>query len=85
MADLTDCSTKLRCPKCRSNDLQLVEHGWWTSAWSVTNGRAVRKEGYHEPGGIEFVRAECLACRHDWRVRKAIQITDVLVMDDPEA
>lgn len=82
MGNATDCSTRVRCPKCRSRDLELTEVGYWTSSWIVIKGRTVRKEGYHEPGGMDRVDAECRKCKHLWRVRGAIQITDVLTMDE---
>ncbi len=77
----TDASTNVRCPRCRSRSLQLHEVGEWTTSWEVRDGRLSRKEGYHEPGSYLYVWAECVSCRHSWKVRGAIQITDVVTED----
>ena len=77
----TDASTRVRCPRCRSRSLQLNEVGEWTTTWEVRNGRLRRREGYHEPGSYLYVWAECIGCGHHWRVRGAIQITDVVTED----
>lgn len=68
--------TRLRCPRCRSRDLLLMEIGTWWTAFQVKNGSFDRK-GYHEPGEIFRLVAECTGCGHEWKVRGAIQITDI--------
>lgn len=52
------------------------------TVWEVVGGRLTRREGYHEPAEILYVRAECSKCRHNWRLRGVLQITDVVEEDD---
>ncbi len=81
-------STEVRC-KCGSRDLDLVEEGVWTTTFNVSGGRLDRAKGFHEPGTIERLGAECSRCGRRWRPRRsdrraAIQITDVVTLDtDP--
>jgi len=70
-------TTKIRCPKCRSRTFTFVESGEWTSSFEVTDGRLDRAEGYHEPGCMLRLEAQC-PCGHHWKVRGAIQITDAV-------
>jgi len=77
-------STRLRCPKCKSANLDLVESGTWTTSWEVNAGKFDRDEGYHTPGSIDRLDANCLACRHQWKPRGAFQI-DHVVSQEPSA
>lgn len=74
-------STRLRCPKCRCGYLELTETIECTTTFIVSAGRLDRSQGFHEPGCATGVHGQCRACGHFWRVRKAIQITDVVVED----
>lgn len=76
-------STKLRCPKCGSRDLFLVESGTWTTEWTVTAGKFDRKKGYHNPEGIDRLDAKCRDCDHTWKPRGTLQIDDVVEGFEP--
>lgn len=71
-------TTKLRCPKCRANDLYLTEVGEWTTQWRVVGGSLDRGDGSHEPGAVHHVEANCIPCGHRWRPRGVYQIDDVV-------
>lgn len=70
--------TKLRCPRCRSGDLLLIETGTWTSQWTVKAGRFDREQGYHDPDSIDRLDAKCRGCDHMWKPRGAFQIDHVV-------
>lgn len=70
--------TKVRCPKCKSKDLILVEVGTWSSEFKVTCGKFDRQEGFHEPGSVDRLEATCSSCKHQWKVRGAGQIDDAV-------
>ena len=66
---------RLRCSKCRRPPVRLIEHGRWSTSWSLTDDGTERDdEGYHEAGDYTHVTAVC-RCGHRWRIRGAIQIT----------
>lgn len=71
-------TTKIRCPRCRSADIVLVEEGRWTSSFIIVGGVLDRSEGHHEPTSIDRVFGNCSKCGHHWRLRNAVQITDVV-------
>lgn len=71
-------TTTVRCPKCRSKDIDLIEVGEWTTLWRVRGGMLDREEGLHDPGDINHVEAKCVCCGRHWRVRRAGQIDDVV-------
>jgi len=75
-------SSKVRCPKCRSESLWLTENVWCTTSWEVKGGRLDLQEGFHEPGGVDSIEAKCSKCSHTWKLRGAMQIIDVTVEDD---
>lgn len=68
--------TRLRCPRCRSRDLYLTETNASVTTFNVRNG-LVDRMGYHEPGCYIRLEAQCALCTHRWKVRRAIQVTDV--------
>jgi len=70
-------TTHIRCPKCRSADLQLTEIGNVSLTWNVKGGSFDRAEGYREYGSLHSVFGDCAKCGHHWRLKRAIQITDV--------
>ena len=71
-------TTKLRCPRCKSPDLLLVETGSWSSQWTVKDGSFDRKEGFHDPESVDRIDAHCRRCEHRWKPRGAFQIDDVI-------
>jgi len=71
-------TTKLRCPKCKSSDLALVETGTWSSEWIVKDGRLDRADGNHEPESVDRLDAKCSKCGYLWKPRGAHQIDDVV-------
>lgn len=73
-----------KCPKCQSNNLLLIEV--WKDheiTWEQKDGIFDRRDGNIEPGDPYKVEAECRNCGHKWRIRKALQITDI-VSDEPQ-
>jgi predicted Zn-ribbon and HTH transcriptional regulator len=71
--------TTVRCPKCKSSNLRLIElwkdHGIF---WQQLGGKIDRNKGYIESGDPYKIQAECYKCEHVWTVRGATQITNVL-------
>lgn len=72
--------TKVRCPRCKSKDLFLIETGSWSSEFTVIAGSFDRSEGIHNPESIDRLEAKCSACKHLWKVRGAIQIDDAVAL-----
>lgn len=71
--------TSLRCPKCGSRSLTLVESATWTTEWNVVDGAFDRAEGYSNPVSIDRLDAHCVKCAHNWKPRRAWQVDDVCV------
>ena len=76
--------TRCRCPKCKSGNLLLIESLEASTAFEVRNGRLNRQAGIHEFGSFFALNAKCDDCGHGWRVKKSIQITDVVTDLDPK-
>lgn len=76
--------TEVRCPKCRSADLMLVETLEAGTQWAVRDGRLNRQAGYHEFGAALRVEARCDKCGHGWRLKKVQQISDCVKELDPK-
>lgn len=72
-------TTHIRCPKCRSKDINLVETSSWTTEWAVTDGKFDRAAGYHEPMSVDRLDAKCHKCEYTWKPRGAWQIDDVCI------
>jgi hypothetical protein len=72
-------NSKVKCPKCKSKDLTLVEI-WEGHAihWQQTDGKFDRDEGILEPGDAYKVEGCCKSCKHRWTIRKALQIDDII-------
>jgi Zn finger protein HypA/HybF involved in hydrogenase expression len=70
-------TTHIRCPKCRSADLSLTEVGDVSLTWHVKGGSFDRSKGYRDYGSLHTVFGNCTKCDHQWRLKRAIQITDV--------
>lgn len=79
--DFRPAVTLLRCPKCKSRDLEIVETTEGLLCFRVVNGLLNRGAGMVESGGIVGLNANCLKCRHHWKPRKAHQIDDVASED----
>lgn len=72
--------SKVKCPKCSSKNLELIEV--WkdhTITWQQHNGEFDRKDGNLESGNPSSVEARCRSCRHQWKVRGALQIVDIII------
>jgi phage FluMu protein Com len=71
--------TNVRCPKCKSANLSLLE--LWKDhsiTWEQLDGKINLNEGCLEPGYAYKVQGKCYKCKHAWTVRTANQITSVL-------
>lgn len=68
----------VKCPKCKSINLELIEI--WsahTITWQQVEGKLNLKEGNLEAGDPYKVEASCM-CGHKWKIRKALQISDII-------
>jgi hypothetical protein len=68
----------LKCPKCKSKDLEVVE--LWEGHGIVFEQNAkglVSPVGDLHPGDPYKVEARCLRCKHKWAIRKATQISNI--------
>lgn len=65
----------VRCPKCRSNTIELHEVITGESIWQVHDG-VIIGSGDTQPCDPQKVFGECLKCQHCWTVRKATMIED---------
>lgn len=73
-------TVKIKCPKCSSKELVITE------VWSghciewITNATGLfdRNDGNLSSGDPYKIWANCKECDHSWRVRGAIQITDII-------
>lgn len=66
----------LRCPKCRSVNVQIVEV-WHFSTITWDPGDA-HDEGNLEAGFPTRVEGLCLCCEHRWKMRGLIRVTEEL-------
>jgi hypothetical protein len=71
--------SKVKCPKCNSVNLTLSENykGHFIE-WEQRAGTFDRANGSLNPGDPYQVRAKC-NCGHEWTVRGALQIIDIIV------
>jgi hypothetical protein len=72
--------SKLKCSKCKSIDLVLVE--LWKDAtieWEQFNGEFYRNDGNLEPGYPYALEARCKTCGHCWKVRGVSQIDQIVL------
>lgn len=68
-------NSKIICPKCKSNNLLLVEvWSQHTITWDQIDGKFDKEDGSLEMGDPYKVEANCKECSHIWKIRKAIQI-----------
>lgn len=71
--------SKIKCPKCKSDHLFLVEI--WTDhgiTWEQIGGKFDRNDGILDPGSPAWVEGECKKCGHRWKVKNAPQIDYVI-------
>lgn len=71
--------TECACPRCRGTNLTLIEVWETAICWKVTGGWLDRANGHLEDGApIGRMRANCGGCGHEWTLKKASSICDVL-------
>ena len=66
------------CPRCKSKQLEISE--LWKDhsiSWVQDRNGLTAKKGYLNPGDPYRVEAACLECSHTWKIRGALQITDI--------
>lgn len=76
--------SKLRCRKCKSINLRLVEV--WTDhtiVWHQVNGQFDRNDGNLDMGNPAWVEAHC-DCGHTWKPKNCNQIDYVVKEDSHE-
>ena len=71
--DLHRLVRPIRCPKCKGVDVYLVESLIGTTEWNPGE-----TEGVHEPGCYFRIDGNCGQCKHNWKIRGEVQITDEL-------
>jgi len=67
--------SKVKCPKCGSRNLTLLE--LWKNhdiSWEQIGGKFDMKDGVLEMGDPYKMEAECSKCKHHWTIRGALQI-----------
>jgi len=74
-----DCyiSSRIICPKCKSNNLTLIEISTGEAEYTQENG-LLNKGTSVETVGFLGVYAKCDKCNHSWRLRNVNQIIDIL-------
>jgi Zn finger protein HypA/HybF involved in hydrogenase expression len=73
-------SSKMICPKCASKDLSIIEISNGANiTWEQRDGKFDRDDGNLECGDPVHVLGHCAKCQHRWKVRKALQITDIII------
>jgi len=76
--------TSVRCPKCRSKTLELIELLEATTTWEVRDGLLNRGSGYLEAGPVTHTEGHCFKCDHRWRLRNGMQVDHHITRLDPE-
>lgn len=72
-------TTAIRCPRCRSRDLEVTEMVEVTTTWLVSGGRLDMADGIQEVGSGVGVECECSKCKHRWRVRGHVNVLNLFV------
>ena len=72
--------TNIKCPKCKSIDLNFIEH-WreYTITFNQKNG-LLDHEGNKSDGYAYRVDVICKKCLHQWKLRSVSQIMDIKVL-----
>ncbi len=66
-----------RCPKCRALPVRYVEVlAEFTTTFEAKQDGRPEEEGWHSEGYPTHVLAYCV-CKHRWRLRGVLQITDL--------
>lgn len=68
--------TRIKCPLCKSKSIIIQEHIVCIGEWYQENG-ILSNEAINFPSDYFKLTAKC-NCGHEWRIRKAIQITDII-------
>jgi len=80
VSDFGGQQCKLKCPKCRKQNLFLSEVWDGNGIWfTVKDGVMPDEADDHFQGAPVYVRALCTDCRHEWRVRGASEVADLAV------
>ena len=61
-----------KCPKCKSQNVQLIEI--WTATISWSPEEPYFNQGNLHPGDPIRVEGHCLNCGHEWRIRNVVQV-----------
>lgn len=69
--------TKVKCPKCKSVDLYLIEVWKGHTIEFNQEGKMLDRNGNVNPGDPYKVDGHCKKCNHRWTIRNAIQISDI--------
>ena len=68
---------RLACPKCGHRELILTEKIVCITIFQHYENGTIDDEGFHETGDYFMVTGTCDRCCHEWRIRRAVQITDL--------
>lgn len=63
-----------KCPKCRSQNVELIEIWSATISWIPNDPDFENGKGILTPGDPEKVEGRCLKCEHRWRIRNVVQV-----------
>jgi len=63
-----------RCPKCRSQNVEIMEISNASISWEP--GDPYMDNGILEPGDPMYVEGHCQSCEHVWRMRGIVQIKE---------
>lgn len=82
MSELLDNrKTKVKCPKCKSTNLYLVEEGTWGTSHYQENGVIQPDSHNNEPGDYYKLTGECVECNHKWTIKNASNVLSVIIQD----
>ena len=63
-----------KCPKCRSQNVELIEIWSATISWNPYDFDFEKGKGILTPGDPEKVEGYCLECEYRWRIRNVVQV-----------
>lgn len=64
-----------RCPNCGYGRLWLYETAEHTLTWTLN--KDALESFSNEPGPVTRVDAECMMCKHKWRLRGIFQVSQI--------
>jgi len=70
--------SKAKCPKCRSDNLLILEKSIHYQEWEQIDGMIDKAEGYMNSGDVIGTWGKCKNCEHSWRF-KSLQITGLFI------